>query len=327
LAALICAALFRRQVAALLAALRKKAEPTLDKAKTALHSATQRFPGQLKALRAAAVAKGSAATPPLPPKAPHPPAASGESETVAARQTPRDAVHAAASAQAGTPAPRTEAAPNSNATQQMPKREAAAGAPGASKAAEIAAELTPDRHTVSSLAGVELIPSESAGSLVETVSMDGLLPATEDVAADALGEEDAISAFFLGKRPSVPPECGCITVGLRNRETLLGVYPGEGAPVPLFAPNPRGQVFSLSAAGNLYLHIDYFAPPSFVVHSVLSNVCLDHIFRMEDAQGNPLRPEDVRNRKILEILPARTRKTADGYYEVIEKGSLLIGAI
>ncbi|MDR3313519.1 MAG: hypothetical protein LBS96_03570 [Oscillospiraceae bacterium] len=329
LAALICIALFHKQVAGWLAPLRKKAKPVWAKGKTALHDTAERLhlPERLHTLRIAAASKGHAAqlflqqkaTRPVPKKNPATSAQhiekhikeSGENAT---RQLPK-------------PPPQARAAVIASSAPANTAAVGAAIAAAAVEAAETAAELAPERIAVSSLAGVELIPAESAGSLVETVSMDGLLPAAEDAAEEPPEEMAAMNAFFLGKRQSVPPSFGFTTVGLRNREHLLGVAPGAGAPAPLFVPNPRGQVFSLSAAGNLYLHIDYFAPPSFVVHSVLSNVCLEHVFRLEDAQGRPLRAEDVRNRKILAILPAHTAKTADGYYEVIEKGSLLIGAI
>lgn len=309
LAALVCATLFRKQVAEFAAPLRAKAAPSLAKGKARLQETSRHVATRTKALAAAAAAKSGPALRSLRQKL-RPVAAERDKASASDMQ-----------AQAGKP--------------EQPARAVAAAAPGATQRIppqrefmEPAAEPASGRVAISSLAGVELIPAASAGSLVQTVSMDGLLPAADEVASDETPDETAIlNAFFAGKRQSVPPGLGFVTVGLRNRDALLGVMPGPNAPAPLFAPNPRGQVFSLSAAGNLFLHIDYFAPPSFVAHSVLSNVCLEHTFLLENERGDILDAAEVRNRKILAIIPARTRKTEEGYYEVVEKGRLLIGAI
>ena len=127
--------------------------------------------------------------------------------------------------------------------------------------------------------------------------------------------------YFLGRAP-LPGGGRFLTVGLRNRDALQQL--GGGSVRPLFAPNPRGQIFSLEEnTGGLYLHADYFAPPSFVLQSVLRSVCLECVFTLEDRQGNPLRLEYVLGYAIAGIEPARTARTEAGFI-VTEKGKLVI---
>jgi len=127
--------------------------------------------------------------------------------------------------------------------------------------------------------------------------------------------------YFLGRAP-LPGGGRFLTVGLRNRDALQQL--GGGSVRPLFAPNPRGQIFSLEEnTGGLYLHADYFAPPSFVLQSVLRSVCLECVFALEDRHGNPLRLEYVLGYAILGIEPARTARTEAGFI-VTEKGRLVI---
>ena len=128
--------------------------------------------------------------------------------------------------------------------------------------------------------------------------------------------------YFLG-RAALPAEGRFHTVGLRNRDALQQL--GGSSVRPLFAANPRGQIFSLEEeSGGLYLHVDYFAPPSFLLQPVLRSVCLECVFSLEDARGNPLRLENVLGHSILGITPARTTRTESGYI-VAEKGRLVIG--
>ncbi|MCL2105550.1 MAG: hypothetical protein FWH26_00545 [Oscillospiraceae bacterium] len=221
------------------------------------------------------------------------------------------------SARAIAEAPLAESAPR-QVTRQLPK---------AAPAPREAAPPTGTPAMVSTLAGVELIPPEECGALLDQVSMDGLLPIGGSAEESAEPEEAVMNAYFLGKRSSAPLEFSFATVGLRNRDILRGAAPESSSPRPCFAANDRGQVFSLAeGSGNLYLHIEYFAPPSFVVQSVLGSECLEHIFALEDVQGNPLRLEDVRNRKIIGIQPARTEQTGMGF-AVTKKGTLIIGSI
>jgi len=112
-------------------------------------------------------------------------------------------------------------------------------------------------------------------------------------------------------------------VGLRNRDALQQL--GGGSVRPLFAPNAKGQIFSLEEkTGGLYLHVDYFAPPSFLLQPVLRSVCLECVFVLEDARGNPLRLENVLGHAVLGIIPAVTTRTESGFI-VTEKGRLVIG--
>ena len=130
-----------------------------------------------------------------------------------------------------------------------------------------------------------------------------------------------LNEYFLGRAP-LPGAGRFLTVGLRNRDALQQL--GGGSVRPLFAPNPRGQIFSLEEdGGGLYLHVDFFAPPSFVLQSVLRSVCLECVFALEDARGNPLRLENVLGHGILGIAPALTARTESGFI-VTQKGKLII---
>ena len=140
-------------------------------------------------------------------------------------------------------------------------------------------------------------------------------PALEDLQAQ-------IGEYFLG-RGALPVGGRFRTVGLRNRDALQQL--GGGSVRPLFAPNPKGQIFSLEEeTGGLYLHVDYFAPPSFVLQSVLRSVCLECVFALEDRHGSPLRLENVLGHAILGVVPAITVRTESGFI-VTEKGRLVIG--
>jgi len=131
-----------------------------------------------------------------------------------------------------------------------------------------------------------------------------------------------MNGYFLGRAP-LPGAGQFLTVGLRNRDALQQL--GGGSVRPLFAPNPRGQIFSLEEeTGGLYLHAVYFAPPSFVLQSVLRSVCLECVFALEDAEGTPLRLENVLGHAILGITPALTARTEAGFI-VTQKGKLVIG--
>jgi hypothetical protein len=133
---------------------------------------------------------------------------------------------------------------------------------------------------------------------------------------------EQVNGYFLG-RGALPAGGRFRTVGLRNRDALQQL--GGGSVRPLFAPNPRGQIFSLEEeSGGLYLHVDYFAPPSFLLQPVLRSVCLECVFALEDARGNPLRLENVLGHAVLGIAPARTARTESGFI-VTEKGRLVIG--
>ena len=131
-----------------------------------------------------------------------------------------------------------------------------------------------------------------------------------------------MNEFYLG-RAALPEAGRFLTVGLRNRDALQQL--GGNSVRPLFAPNPRGQIFSLEEeTGGLYLHADYFAPPSFVLQSVLRSVCLECVFALENAGGAPLRLENVLNHTILGIEPALTTRTESGFI-VTQKGRLIVG--
>jgi len=131
-----------------------------------------------------------------------------------------------------------------------------------------------------------------------------------------------MNEYFLGRAP-LPVGGKFLTVGLRNRDALQQL--GGNSVRPLFAPNPPGQIFSLEEeTGGLYLHADYFAPPSFVLQSVLRSVCLECVFSLEDARGNPLRLENVLGHSILRLAPALTARTEAGFI-VTQRGTLVIG--
>jgi len=145
-----------------------------------------------------------------------------------------------------------------------------------------------------------------------------------ETAAEPSGESlpEQMNEFFLGRAP-LPGAGRFLTVGLRNRDALQQL--GGSSVRPLFAPNPRGQIFSLEEeTGGLYLHVDYFAPPSFVLQSVLRSVCLECVFALEDARGNPLRLENVLGYSILGVAPALTARTEAGFI-VMQKGKLVVG--
>jgi hypothetical protein len=128
-----------------------------------------------------------------------------------------------------------------------------------------------------------------------------------------------VNDIYLGRTASPGNGGSFLTVGLRNREALAL---GEA---PLFVQNARGQVFTLcTLSGNLYLHFDSFSPPSFVVQSVLQDVGVEQIFRLVSTAGDPLQINDVRGRELLHVLPAKTKKTDEGY-QLSEKGVLVIG--
>ena len=130
-----------------------------------------------------------------------------------------------------------------------------------------------------------------------------------------------MNEYFSG-RASLPGAGRFLTVGLRNRDALQQL--GGSSVRPLFAPNPRGQIFSLEEdTGGLYLHVDCFAPPSFVLQSVLRSVCLECVFALEDAGGNPLRLENALGYGILGLTPALTARTEAGFI-VTQKGKLVI---
>ena len=157
-------------------------------------------------------------------------------------------------------------------------------------------------------------------ALVRQITMRTAWETAEEPAREAL--EAQIGAYFLG-RGALPVGGRFRTVGLRNRDALQQL--GGGSVRPLFAPNPKGQIFSLEEeTGGLYLHVDYFAPPSFVLQSVLRSVCLECVFALEDRHGSHLRLENVLGHAILGIVPAVTVRTESGFI-VTEKGRLVIG--
>jgi len=131
-----------------------------------------------------------------------------------------------------------------------------------------------------------------------------------------------VNDYFLG-RAALPAGGRFRTVGLRNRDVLQQL--GGSSVRPLFASNSRGQIFSLEEeSGGLYLHVDYFAPPSFLLQPVLRSVCLECVFALEDRRGSPLRLENVLGHAVLGIAPAQTARTESGFI-VTEKGRLVIG--
>jgi len=179
-----------------------------------------------------------------------------------------------------------------------------------------AAEKEDNQKSV--LAGITLMPPTEQSSLLRRILMR-----EETEAPPPLPEEqgDAMQAYFRGRARL--PRCQFLTVGLSNRDTLQQL--GSESVRPLFAPNPRGQLFSVEEeSGNLYLHVEYFAPPSFVLQSVLCSVCLERIFTCVDANGEEIAPEDAANHSIAEIIPARTTRTEAGFI-LDEKGLLKIG--
>ena len=147
--------------------------------------------------------------------------------------------------------------------------------------------------------------------------------AWEAAAESARGNTpEQVNDYFRG-RGGLPAGGRFLTVGLRNRDALQQL--GGGSVRPLFAPNAKGQIFSLEEeTGGLYLHVDYFAPPSFLLQPVLRSVCLECVFVLEDARGNPLRLENALGHAILGIIPAVTARTESGHI-VTEKGRLVIG--
>ena len=168
------------------------------------------------------------------------------------------------------------------------------------------------------LPGLRVVkPGEDA--LVRQITMRTAWEAAVETAPGIAPEQ--VSDYFLG-RGGLPAGGRFRTVGLRNREALQQL---GGGVRPLFGPNPRGQIFSLEEeTGDLYLHVDYFAPPSFLLQPVLRSVCLECVFALEDARGNPLRLENVLGHAILGIVPARTAYTQSGFI-VTERGRLVIG--
>ena len=147
--------------------------------------------------------------------------------------------------------------------------------------------------------------------------------AREEAQPQARGEEERMNAYFLGKVFFTPLEHSFLTVGLRNRDALMQLDSEHTR--PLFAPNPRGQIFSLEEEnGNLYLNISFFAPPCFVVQSVLRSVFIERVFALVDAHGLPVELEQVIGHAILGIVPARTMRTESGFI-LTEKGKLVIG--
>lgn len=166
------------------------------------------------------------------------------------------------------------------------------------------------------------VTNEAHGALVKQIVMRSSWEAAAEPAQREIPEQ--VNDYFLG-RARLPAQANFLTVGLRNRDALQQL--GGHAVSPLLAPNPRGQIFSLEEeTGGLYLHVDYFAPPSFVLQSVLRSVCLECLFLLEDEQGRPLRLEDVFNHTITGISPALTARTQDGFI-VTQKGRLVVGSI
>ena len=160
-------------------------------------------------------------------------------------------------------------------------------------------------------------PGEDA--LVRQITMRTAWEAAAESTPETMPEQ--INDYFRG-RGALPAGGRFRTVGLRNRDALQQL---GGGVRPLFGPNPRGQIFSLEEeTGGLYLHVDYFAPPSFLLQPVLRSVCLECVFALEDARGNPLRLENVLGHAILGIAPARTAYTQSGFI-VTERGRLVIG--
>ena len=168
------------------------------------------------------------------------------------------------------------------------------------------------------LAGARVMPAPAQNTLLRRILMREEAPAPPPEQ-----QEEAMRAFFLGRARL--PRYQFLTVGLSNRDALLQL--GGESIRPLFAPNPRGQLFSLEEdSGNLYLHVDYFAPPSFVLQSVLRSVCLERIFTCIDANGRLISLEEAANHSIADITPARTVRTEAGFI-VTDKGMLMIGRI
>jgi len=168
------------------------------------------------------------------------------------------------------------------------------------------------------LAGITLMPPTEQSSLLRRI----LMREEEEAAPPSQEEQEEIMQAYFQSRARLPGY-RFLTVGLSNRDTLQQL--GSESVRPLFAPNPRGQLFSVEEeSGNLYLHVEYFAPPSFVLQSVLRSVCLERIFVCVNANGEEMAPEDAANRFIAEIIPARTTRTEAGFI-LTEKGQLKIG--
>lgn len=164
------------------------------------------------------------------------------------------------------------------------------------------------------------VTDEAGGPLVKQVVMREAWETAEESAPQEVPAR--VNAYFL-ERTLLPAQCRFLTVGLCNRDALQQL--GGDAVRALFAPNPKGQIFSREEeTGGLYLHVDYFAAPSFVVQPVLRSVCLESVFALEDKRGTRLRLEQVLGHAILHIDPAQTMRTDAGYI-VTQKGRLIIG--
>ena len=175
-----------------------------------------------------------------------------------------------------------------------------------------------DDSQKSAFAGITVMPAPAQNSLLRRILMreeaEAELPSQEE-------QEKLMQEFFVGHARL--PRYRFLTVGLNNRDTLQQL--GSESVRPLFAPNPRGQLFSIEEeSGNLYLHVEYFAPPSFVMQSVLRSVCLDRMFDCVDGNGGPVVPEDAVNHAIASIVPAKTTRTEAGFI-LTEKGTLVVG--
>lgn len=180
------------------------------------------------------------------------------------------------------------------------------------------APLPPPSDAMPVLSGVKVVPEAEGGSLRKRIVVQG-----GGVEASPHSEEARMNSYFLGNVFFTPLEHSFLSVGLRNRDALLQT--GGAQLQPLFAPSPKGHVFSLEEdSGNLYLNIHYYAPPSFVVQSALRSACVDRVFSLEDKDGQPLRLEAVMGHAIIGIVPARTRRGDNGYV-LTEKGRLIIG--
>ncbi|MDR1733651.1 MAG: hypothetical protein LBR73_02070 [Oscillospiraceae bacterium] len=186
------------------------------------------------------------------------------------------------------------------------------------------AALAPDAEDASvpllyidALELLEIIPQSEAGSVDETVTLTLPSAAPEDI--PPLCEQ--INAVYTGSRKPTQVQGNLVTVALRNREALGS---SEEA-VPLFSPNPRGQIISLApAAGELYLHVQAFAFPACTVQQVLQSVYLPRLFDLEDKHGNPIGMPEATGRQILHLAPAKTKVTAAGYL-LAAKGRITVG--
>ncbi|MDR2647320.1 MAG: hypothetical protein LBB67_04250 [Oscillospiraceae bacterium] len=181
--------------------------------------------------------------------------------------------------------------------------------------AEIAREIAsaPEDVTLSGLVRAELSDIGALSSF--TLQMDtGGIP--NNLSSDALqsqSEIEIMNAYFSGKQKAIPAEYDMLTVGLSNRDVLLST-PMDTSPPPSFIHKKLGQMFSISQqSGNLYLHIDYFAYPTFLVQRALESVCLARIFDLVDTHGGRPALADVFQHKILEIIPAQTKREGDSF--------------